>query len=90
MARARRKAKVHALHGILPPNTGQAVPAVVDYLKDLLEQAKRGEIVAVAVAAVDGGGFPMNKWEGGAADRNLLMAAVLYLQFRMAEARNSE
>lgn len=88
MARARRKAaKVHRLFGLEPPHTGRVVPEIVDFLSELLAEAKRGEITALAVAKVDGGGIPQTAWHGGVADRNLLVASATYLQHRLVESR---
>jgi hypothetical protein len=50
---------VSVLPGCAPPVTGEAIPEVVEALEWYLEKARRGEITAIALAAVLPNGTPV-------------------------------
>lgn len=55
---------------------------VVSFLEALLESAKRGEIIGVAVAFVQGGGVTFEDWEVGRSGRHHLVSAVVGLHHK--------
>lgn len=58
---------------------------VVELLERWLDRARRGEIVAVAVAGVAPNRDITTEWHGGAG-ANSMLAAMAYLQFRYTKA----
>ena len=44
---------VVVMPGFLPPITGEPLPGIVAALEDYLARAKRGEVVAIGIAAVE-------------------------------------
>lgn len=63
---------VVTMPGVVPPATGEAVESVVNLLEEMLEMAKNGEILGIAIAGIhsQGGGI----WEFTAdCDANKLM-----------------
>lgn len=65
------------------------VPEVVDYLTDLLMRAQKGEIRAIGFAIVHRGNVVSTAYARGEdATDHELMAAITYLQFRVAAKKN--
>lgn len=73
---------VHKLTEHLLP--GEVEPALVEALEELLEQAKRGELTALAWASVRTNNYISNGWEGAGGTLFPLGAAVMCLQTRYA------
>jgi hypothetical protein len=81
------KKKRAEFHSILNAHisTGEPCADVVEMLKKLLAEAKRGEVIGLAVAWVHGNNDVSAKWASGCADGNLLMAAVHSLHTRVSK-----
>jgi hypothetical protein len=83
-------AEIFVFPGATPeqPSTPQAptvTASVVELLEDLLAEAKRGEIRAIAVALVHDDGAPADTWAGeGGMGGHMLTAAATYLVARLA------
>jgi len=65
---------------------GEVNPVLIDMLETLLDRAKRGEVVAVAYAAVTAIGEGTTAWEQNDTMTNPLAAPILALQYRYAKA----
>ncbi|AUM59795.1 pyridoxamine 5'-phosphate oxidase [Pseudomonas phage PMBT14] len=72
--------KVMGIHGNVAP--GEPVPSVVALLEKVLEQAKAGEITAVALATVQTDGRCWNDW-AHKADYFTLLGSLARLQQRL-------
>jgi hypothetical protein len=66
-------------------STGEPCADVVELLKKLLAEAKRGEVIGCSVAWVHGNNDVSAKWASGCADGNLMMAAVHSLHTRVSK-----
>ena len=65
---------------------GEVNPVLIEMLETLLDRAKRGEVVAVAYAAVTANGDGASAWEQSDTRVNQLAAPILALQYRYAKA----
>lgn len=72
--------KVVGILGNVAP--GEPVPSVVALLEKVLEQAKRGEITAVAIATVQPDGCAWNDW-AHKAEYYALLGSLARLQQRL-------
>lgn len=83
--------KVFSFRGAMPEGSGVVADEIVEMLTDYLEQAKRGEVVGIALAGVRPSGRTFTGWLGSARGyRNELMSASTVLQHRMALAINED
>jgi len=83
--------EIVSFRGAMPEGSGVVADEIVEMLKDYLEQAKRGEVVGLALAGVRPSGRTFTIWLGSARGyRNELMSAATVLQFRMATAINED
>lgn len=62
---------------------------VVELLEDWLAIAKKGELVAIALAGVGSSGDGCNGWASGL-QANALLGVITLLQFRLCEAIHDE
>lgn len=53
---------------------------VIEILKKCLEEAERGEIVAVAITSINAGGWINCNWECGSRGRSEIVGAVTMMQ----------
>ena len=85
---------VLVMPGYLPPITGEPLPGVVAVLESYLERAKRGEIIAIAVASVepDGSLTPniLTSFERAAGTAYALEAAINRLKRRFERHLDEE
>lgn len=82
---APRKASVIGIRGAIPAH-GVADENVVQFLSDLLREAKRGAITGVAACWIGTAQSVNTDWSSGMADRHDMVAAVAMLQFKMLRA----
>ena len=76
--------KVIAFRGVsLGAVTGAVEPDVVAMLSLALQQAERGEIVAIAMVKVKPNGHVGHCWENPGGDGHLLVAGAAYLQHEL-------
>ncbi len=76
--------EVTPLFSNLVPATGEPlVPSVIAVLEKLLEEARNGEVRAIAVAYVDGGDCIAFHVVNGAAGLSRLIAAGSVMQYKM-------
>lgn len=85
---------VTALPGVVLTSSVDAQPQqnVIAFIERLLEKAKLGEIQAIAVATVGPNNTTADGWEQGlqgAPNSHNLMAAISYLQNRLATRMNN-
>ena len=60
--------------------------SVIELLKDLLVQAKKGEIKGLGVFYVEGGGQLTTDWASGCATQEQMAAGASRLQYRTQKA----
>jgi hypothetical protein len=75
-------AEIKALHGAVI-NTGEPCKGVIEMLEEYLEEARRGEIVGLGLAAVQGNGDVVTDWAPGRAHRHFLVAGVNLLAHKI-------
>lgn len=63
-----------------------AVDKVVQLLERTLEEAKRGEVAAIAMVVIDPGSQMNTYWTGGV-NHHLMVAGTVYLQFDLANGQ---
>ena len=74
-------AKVVAIGGAsVPQATGAADPAVIDALREALDQAERGEIVAIGLIKVRPSGHVGFGWQCPGMGGHMLIAGCEYLK----------
>lgn len=75
---------VTSLRGDIPENSGLVNEVVVKMLEDLLEKAKKGEIVAMGFFGVKPNRVIFSGWDGNTLGYNHEMnSAVSIVQYRM-------
>lgn len=60
--------------------TNEPCADVIDLLEQYLAEARRGEIIGIALAVVDGNNSLATQWCSGRADRHFVLAATVLLQ----------
>lgn len=70
--------------------TGAPVPEVVEMLEDLVAKARRGEIIGIACAWVDGGHGQFTGWRSGSTQTGAMIATTAMLAYRVVEATERE
>lgn len=70
-----------ATYSIAEPNAD-----IVEMLESLLEKARRGEVIGVAVAWVDGAHGQFTGWRTGSTQNGAMIAATSMLAYRVVSA----
>lgn len=76
--------KIVGLHGRAAPLSNGAEPDVIGGLESLLNQARKGEIVAFAIAVIRPN-LEVGTISRGSGKRHLLLAGATYLMHDLAE-----
>lgn len=77
-------AEIKSLRGDMPEGSGIVSQVVVDQLEDLLERAKRGEIVALGFFGVKPNRAIFSGWHGASDGYfHQLVASINIVQYRM-------
>jgi hypothetical protein len=71
--------KIVAMPGAIRVGTGDVCSSVVELLERKLEEARRGELSAVAIAFIDGSGTPGMNWECGTTGSSRLAGIVSHM-----------
>lgn len=81
-------AEIISLHGDAPLPV-EPDPNIVGICEDLLGRAKRGEVAAIAMVAVDPGGIPViDWWRTSSASGFVLVGGVARLMYRMNQGQD--
>lgn len=75
-------AEIKALHGAVI-RTNEPCQGVIAMLEEYLEEARRGEIVGLALSAIQGNGDVVTDWAPGRADRHFLVSGANILAHKL-------
>ena len=81
-----RKAKIIQMPGVAIGQSIGPCKEVIECLTERLAEAKRGEIIAIAYATVQGNGGTGNGWVGSMVEGTMMIGSVERLRHRLLRA----